>query len=319
MNDSSMETPLVSVVVPTYNRPEKLRRAVETVRAQTYRPIELVVVDDHSAEPAADALDEIALDDISLTVIRHEQNRGGNAARNTGIRESTGGFVAFLDDDDRWEPAKIQRQVETFEASPDSVGFVYTGSRYVYDDGERVICNDLSGDVTRAILEGASVAEFSAVMVRASVIEAAGLPDERFPSWQDQEWFLRLSLHCAFAAVEEPLTIRHWDHPGRIGQNFQKRRDVSFPLFVEKHRDLAAEYDLEQRFVASLLETLVIDAAQNGYYGDARRLAVRAIRTDPTLPTPWLYLLSCLGGRVTYRPAQRLMALVQSSGGRDGD
>mgnify|MGYP000094329184 CR=1 FL=1 len=314
-----METPLVSVVVPTYNRPEKLRRAVETVRAQTYRPIELVVVDDHSSEPAADALDEIALDDISLTVIRHEQNRGGNAARNTGIRESTGGLVAFLDDDDRWEPAKIQRQVETFEASPDSVGLVYTGSRYVYDDGERVICNDLSGEVTRPLLEGASVAEFSAVMVRASVIEAAGLPDERFPSWQDQEWFLRLSLHCAFAAVEEPLTIRHWDHPGRIGQNFQKRRDVSFPLFVEKHRDLAAEYDLEQRFVASLLETLVIDAAQNGYYGDARRLAVRAIRTDPTLPTPWLYLLSCLGGRVTYRPAQRLMALVQSSGGRDGD
>jgi len=314
-----METPLVSVVVPTYNRPEKLRRAVETVRAQTYRPIELVVVDDHSSEPAADALDDIALDDISLTVIRHEQNRGGNAARNTGIRESTGGLVAFLDDDDRWEPAKIQRQVETFEASPDSVGLVYTGSRYVYDDGERVICNDLSGEVTRPLLEGASVAEFSAVMVRASVIEAAGLPDERFPSWQDQEWFLRLSLHCAFAAVEEPLTIRHWDHPGRIGQNFQKRRDVSFPLFVEKHRDLAAEYDLEQRFVASLLETLVIDAAQNGYYGDARRLAVRAIRTDPTLPTPWLYLLSCLGGRVTYRPAQRLMALVQSSGGRDGD
>lgn len=314
-----METPLVSVVVPTYNRPEKLRRAVETVRAQTYRPIELVVVDDHSTEPAADALEDVDLSDISLTVIRHEQNRGGNAARNTGIREATGEFLAFLDDDDRWEPEKIQRQVETVQSSPDSVGLVYTGARYVYDDGERVICNDLSGAVTRAIFEGASIAEFSAVMVRASVIEAAGLPDERFPSWQDQEWFLRLSLHCSFAAITEPLTIRHWDHPGRIGQNFQKRRDVSFPLFVEKHRDLAAEYGLEARFVASLLETLVIDAAQNGYYGDARRLALRAIRTDPTLLTPWLYLLSCLGGGLTYRPAQRLMALVQSSTRGDSD
>jgi len=314
-----METPLVSVVVPTYDRPEKLRRAVETVRAQTYRPIELVVVDDHSPEPAADALEDLALDGVSLTLVRHEQNRGGNAARNTGIGESTGKFVAFLDDDDRWEPAKIQRQVETFQTSPDSVGFVYTGARYIYDDGERCISNDLSGTVTRAILEGASVAEFSAVMVRASVIEAAGLPDERFPSWQDHEWFLRLSLHCAFATVDEPLTIRHWDHAGRIGQDFEKRRDVSFPLFVEKHRALAAEYGLEERFVASLLETLVIDAAQNGYYGDARRLAFRALRTDPTLPTPWLYLLACLGGSLTYRPAKRLLAIVQSEDDQGGD
>jgi glycosyltransferase involved in cell wall biosynthesis len=309
-----METPLVSVVVPTYNRPEKLRRAVETVRAQTYRPIELVVVDDHSAEPAADALENISLDGISMAMIRHERNRGANTARNTGIREASGEFVAFLDDDDRWEPQKLQRQVERIESSPDTVGFVYTGARYVYEDGERIIANDLEGTVTRQLLEGASVAEFSAVMVRASVIEAAGLPDERFPSWQDHEWFLRLSRHCEFAAIAEPLTIRHWDHAGRIGQDFEKRRDVSFPLFVEQHRKLAREHGLEDRFIASLLETLVISAAQNGYYGEARRLAFRAIRTDPTLRTPWLYLLACLGGRVTYRPAQRLMALLQSRG-----
>jgi len=314
-----METPLVSVVVPTYARPEKLRRAVETVRAQTYRPIELVVVDDHSPEPAADALEEITLDDVSLTLVRHDQNRGGNAARNTGIRESTGEFVAFLDDDDRWEPAKIQRQIETFQSSPDSVGLVYTGARYIYDDGERVIANDIEGTVTRQILAGANVAEFSALIVRRSVIEQAGLPDERFPSWQDREWFLRLSQHCEFGAITDPLTIRHWDHTGRIGQDFEKRRDISFPLFVEKHHSLAAEYGLEERFVASLLETLVIDAAQNGYYGDARRLAFRAIRTAPTLPTPWLYLLACLGGSLTYRPAKRLMAIVQSGDGRGGD
>ncbi|QSG11345.1 Glycosyl transferase family 2 [Halapricum desulfuricans] len=307
-----MDAPLVSVVVPTYDRPVKLRRAVETVRAQTYRPVELVVVDDHSPEPAADALADFDVEEISLRVVRHEENRGANAARNTGIREATGEFVAFLDDDDRWEPEKLKRQIETFEAGGESVGFVYTGARYVYDDGERLITNDLRGSVTRQILAGASVAEFSAVMVRTSVIERAGLPDERLPSWQDHEWFLRLSLHCTFDVVPEPLTVRHWDHEGRIGQDFEKRRDVSFPLFVEKHRELAREYGLERRFVASLLETLVLSAAQNGYYSDARRLAFRAVRTDPTLPTPWLYLLACLGGKVTYRPAQRLMALLQS-------
>jgi len=308
-----MASPRVSVVVPTYNRPDKLRRAVGTVLEQTYTPVELVVVDDHSETPASDALADVALSELdAVRVVRHEQNRGANAARNTGIREATGEFVAFLDDDDRWHAEKLARQVAAFETGGDQVGLVYTGARYVYPDGERVISGEVSGDVTRDILEGASVAEFSAVMVRRSVVDRAGLPDERFPSWQDHEWFLRLSLHCDFAVVPDPLTVRHWDHDGRIGQDFERRRDVSFPLFVEKHRELAREYGLERRFVASLLETLVIDAALQGHYADVRRLALRTIRTDPTLPTAWLYLLACLGGGFTYRPTQRVMSLLQS-------
>ncbi|MEF8853183.1 MAG: glycosyltransferase family A protein [Haloarculaceae archaeon] len=314
-----MASPRVSVVVPTYNRPDKLRRAVETVQEQTYQPVELVVVDDHSETPATDALaglDLSALD--AVTTVRHEENRGANAARNTGIRRASGAFVAFLDDDDRWEPEKLARQVAALEAGGDRVGLVYTGARYVYPDGERVIVNDESGDLTRAILAGETgIAEFSAVMVRASVIERAGLPDERFPSWQDLEWFLRLSLHCEFLAVPEPLTVRHWDHTGRIGEDFERRRDVSFPLLVEKHRDLAREYGLERRFMASLLETLVMDAARDGYYREARRLALKTIQTDPTTLTAWLYLFACLGGGLTYRPAQRLMAVAQTAGSSD--
>ena len=308
-----MSPPTVSVVLPTYDRPDKLRRAVATVAAQTYDPVELVVVDDHSPEPARAVLDDCDTTGLAtVTCIRHGENRGANAARNTGIREASGDCLAFLDDDDRWESEKLARQVDAMEAGGERVGVVYTGARYVYPDGERVIVNDVRGDATEAILRGESVAEFSALLVRASVVARAGLPDERFPSWQDHEWLLRLSLHCEFDVVPEPLTIRHWDHEGRIGQNFAKRRDVSFPLFVEKHRDLAREYGLEHRFVASLLETLVIDAAQNGHYGQARNLALRTIRTDPSFRTPWFYLLACLGGGLTYRPAKRLMALVQS-------
>lgn len=308
-----MSTPTVSVVLPTYNRPETLRRAVATVMAQTYEPVELVVVDDHSERPARDVLDELDLSALAaVSCIRHDQNRGANTARNTGIAEATGEFVAFLDDDDRWEPEKLARQVEAFETGGPNVGFVYTGARYIYDDGERVISNDIAGDVTEAILSGASIAEFSAVMVRRSVIERAGLPDERLPSWQDHEWFLRLSLECEFAVIPEPLTVRHWDHDGRIGQDFRTRRDISYPLFVEKHRALAGEYGLEHRFIASLLETLVMSAAQNGHYSEARQLAFQTIRTDPSLSTGWLYGLACLGGGLTYRPAQRLMALLQS-------
>jgi len=309
----SVSSPLVSVIVPTYDRPERLRRAVDAVAAQTYEPVELVVVDDHSPVPASEVLEDVdSAAFAALEVVRHGRNRGANAARNTGIEAATGELLAFLDDDDRWEPEKLQRQVDALAAANDDVGVVYTGARYLYPDGERTIAGTASGDVTTAILTGATISEFSAMLVRSSVLASAGLPDERFPSWQDREWMLRLSLHCEFLAVPEPLTIRHWEGEDRIGHDYRRRRDVSFPLYVEKHRDLAREYDLEAPFLAALLETLVMDAAQTGHYGDARRLALRAILTEPTRGTPWLYLLACLGGGFTYRPARALMARVQS-------
>jgi len=79
--------------------------------------------------------------------------------------------VAFLDDDDEWKPEKIQRQVETFQSTSDRVGFVYTGTEYHYDGYTRTVANTNRGDVTKAILAGASFAQFSAVMVRQSIIE----------------------------------------------------------------------------------------------------------------------------------------------------
>lgn len=315
-----MTAPLVSVVLPTYDRPDQLRRAVDAVATQTYEPVELLVVDDHSPEPAAEALaevDETAF--AALRVMRHEENRGANAARTTGIRAATGEFLAFLDDDDRWAPTKLARQVDAFERGGPEVGVVYTGARYVYPEGERTIPARVEGEVTDAILTGASVGEFSAAMVRASAIDLAGLPDERFPSWQDREWLLRLSRCCEFRAIPEPLTVRHWDHEGRIGSQYRRRKDVAFPLFVETHRALARERGLEGPFVAALLETLVMDAARTGHYGEARGLALRAIRRQPSRVTPWLFLAACLGGGLTYRPAAWLMARLQSDGRGDPD
>ena len=230
----SSDNPLVSVVIPSYDRPDRLLGAVESVLEQTYEPIEVVVVDDHSPTPVAEQLDgELSrtLDGGKrLQVVRHEENRGANAARNTGIREATGSYVAFLDDDDRWCPEKIERQVQTFARSPDSVGVVYTGVWNVDGDGRKTkkIVPRVSGKVTEQLLTGAAVAgSFSRVMVRSSVIEEAGLPDERFPSWQDREWYIRLSLHCEFKYVAEPLTVRVLSEHDQISGDFEAKRDVT--------------------------------------------------------------------------------------------
>jgi glycosyltransferase involved in cell wall biosynthesis len=286
-----------------------LRNAVESVAEQTYDDIELLVVDDHSPTPAEETLSGCSFGDMRVTCIRHSENRGANEARNTGIRHANGEYVAFLDDDDDWDPTKIERQVETFRRAEDDVGVVYTGSEYVYDDYERTVIFSVTGDVTTDILTGKSVGEFTTLMVEHDVIEEAGLPDTRFPSWQDREWQLRLSEHCRFEVVPEALTTRRRvTEDDRISDNYEEKRDVSYPLFLEKHRDTAAAYGLryERAFVASMSEGLGQCALKNGYYADARKYLLKSLYYDPFEKSRWIYAIVSLGGKPTYRSAHEL-------------
>ncbi|SEL40673.1 glycosyltransferase family 2 protein [Haloferax larsenii] len=315
MSDSN---PLVSVVLPTYNRPDGLRQAVASVAAQTYSPIELVVVDDHSEIPAREVLDEptVGVDAIhQVRIIRHPTNRGGNAARNTGIRAATGRFVAFHDDDDEWYPEKLARQVDVFGDVSETVGLVYTGTEY-REAGKTVQkqTGGVRGDATRSLLLGGSLSEFSGVMVRRSVVDDAGLPDERFPSWQDREWFVRLSQHCRFASVDEALTIRYVEGGDRVTKRFETKRDESFPLFVEQFRPLARQLGVERQFVAAHRAKLGKEALRTGYYGDARRLLALALLGGHVDSDTLVHLSVALGGRVTYQSAKRLARAVRARG-----
>ncbi|WP_338727592.1 glycosyltransferase [Haladaptatus sp. DJG-WS-42] len=300
--------PLVSVIVPTFNRPAALRAAAESVNAQTYDSIQLIVVDD-STTPAETALTGLDLDAIAeIHFIRSGNPQGAAAARNRGIAAADGTYVAFLDDDDRWDLEKIEKQVEAFEAAAPDVGVVYTGQRYVDEAGRTTTIRTPTthGWVTKQLLAGAPLAPFSTVMVRASAIEEAGTIDERFPIWEDREWYLRLSMVCQFVAVPEPLVIRKMGDHGQLSSDFARIRDVSYPLFLDTHAPLAASYGMERAFAASMARMLAVAALDTGHYKDARHASLRAIRAGPTNGTSWVYLALSLGGRFTYRLAQVL-------------
>jgi len=314
---SRFSNPLVSVIIPTYDRNEYLSAAVETVARQTYDPIELIVVDDCSPTPVRETLadsDTSAL--ATVRCLRHKTNRGANAARNTGIEAASGEFLAFLDDDDEWDPEKVARQVSAFQNADDNVGVVYTGTRYVdtQTGDELVVTPTHSGQVTEDILEGKKFGEFSVMMARSDVVETAGLPDERFPSWQDREWYLRLSVHCTFEGIPEPLTTRRMGHGDQITDDYQVKRDVSYPLLLEKHRPLAAEYGwlTERRFVASLSAKLGRAAVRSNHYRDARMFLGRALLNYPFQFDLYGYLLVSLGGKSIHWVARRLVRTVRS-------
>ena len=107
--------PRVTVVIPTYNRAKVILRALETAFAQTYRNLEIIVVDDGSTDDTTAVLAPY----WERIHYIHQSNQGASAARNRGIQEATGEFIAFLDSDDEWLPAKLERQIELLEARPD--------------------------------------------------------------------------------------------------------------------------------------------------------------------------------------------------------
>lgn len=309
--------PLVSVVIPTYGRAEAVTGAVESVVDQTYEAIELIVVDDASPQPVEPALAPVVADaKLPITVIRHEENRGANAARNSGIEAASGAYVAFLDDDDRWLPESVHRRAEVLDSNPD-VGVVFSEARNV-DEGGHVLYetrSSVEGDATGALLRGGIVGSFSRVMVRTAVIERAGLPDERFPSWQDWEWYIRLSEHCAFERVADTLTVRQVSDD-RISGDHEAKRDVSYPLMVEKHGPTAARYGwvVERQFRAACARSLAASALANGYWRDAVWYAVTAVRRYPLSARSLVYLGLALAGPHALPSARAVRRALANAG-----
>jgi glycosyltransferase involved in cell wall biosynthesis len=298
-------TPRVSVVIPTYDRPSYLRSAVESVREQTYDRIELIVVDDHSPTPARETLEDVERDAFDgFECVRHDENRGVNAARNTGIRTATGEYIAFLDDDDTWADDKLERQVAAFAAADDDVGLVYTGAEMVKQDSREPYIPPAVEEMTKALLCRNVVGTMSAVMVRADVASTVPL-DERFPSWADLEWYVNLSRQCAFERVPEPLVVYEHTSHGRLSDDFEKTRR-SYRLFLEEFEPLAASYGpvFRQKMRGWTAFRAGTSAFYAGHYAAARRFLATAVAAYPLEPSFHKYLVASLGGRSTHRAAR---------------
>ena len=116
--------PLISVIIPVFNRKDVLVRAVRSVLAQTFTDFDLIVVDDGSREDIAEALGNV-LQKPNVSLVRHETNRGAGASRNTGVAHATGRYVAFLDSDDEWRPEKLEHQLSFHAGTSRVPGIVH--------------------------------------------------------------------------------------------------------------------------------------------------------------------------------------------------
>lgn len=206
---------LVSVVIPTYKRNDTLPRAINSVLNQTYKDIEVLVVDDN--EPG-DVYSQNNLNLLSeykdkgwVIHIRQDHHSNGAIARNLGIQEAKGEYVAFLDDDDEWEPYKIEKQVELLNTHPE-IG----GCSCLYQELKNGViihsCPPYNGEEIHKNIFQRSIAVFtSTVLLRKEVLLKAGLFNPKLKRHQDLQLLLDFTLNNKFMVINEYLVRLHLD------------------------------------------------------------------------------------------------------------
>lgn len=212
-----MRTPEVSIILPTYNRLPLLRKAVDSVLAQTHRDFELVIVDDGSTDGTRTCLESIG--DSRVRPIWLEHRGDLTSARSAGLRHARGEWVAFLDSDDLWLPEKLALQLQRLAARP-SCRWSYTGYSLI-DADERpltersnLLRRPVSGYILEAMLRFEIVASIVTILVQRSLIEEIGGFDGSIPIRSDFDFTLRLAARSEACALHENLVLVR-EHAGR--------------------------------------------------------------------------------------------------------
>lgn len=287
---------LISVIIPTYNRTSVLSESIQSALDQTYENIEVIVVDDGSSTDITSVINTFS--DPRIKYIRHDQNKGAAAARNTGIQYSSGDYISFLDDDDLWREKKLELQLRTFRDSPDNVGLVYTGS-YKTDEDAKVIAVDnptIGGNVTGKLLKSHFVGSFSRVMIKSNLINGSVTLDEQFPRWQDWEWYIRLSKICQFKPISDPLVNQRITDSKQISDDFD-RLVTAKELFERKYTPLAKEigYVTYRKMKAETNFRVGRAALSQMNHRAGRDYLSTSIRYYPTKKSVLRYIISLLG------------------------
>jgi len=198
--------PSVSVVLPTYNRADTLKRSIQSVLSQSFADFELIIVDDASTDDTESVV--LGFEDSRIVFVRKSRKEGAAAARNDGLAVARGAYVAFQDSDDVWKTNKIERQLADLRASSASVGVSVCS--YVHHHGNNVNVmrhrrREMKGsDVIEFLLKGGSIGTLTLVC-RADLVRNIGGFDRSLPRRQDLDLCLRLASVSNFVFSEEPL------------------------------------------------------------------------------------------------------------------
>jgi glycosyltransferase involved in cell wall biosynthesis len=232
-----MPRPLVSVVVPAFNRSDCIANAVSSIQRQTYENWEAVVVDDGSTDGTSAVVERLSEQDSRVRLIRHEYKRGAQSARNSGITAARGEWVAFLDSDDTWLPSSLEKRLEV--AVDAKVAVVHSGCDVLEQDGvmKRYYVPPIAGPAYRALLlsEGPM---FQGLLVAKEALQKIGGLDDGIQAFQEWDTVLSLAKHYDFGFVAESTFIYDCRRTDTISKNYMRNGIGYEQVFHKRYVDI---------------------------------------------------------------------------------
>lgn len=220
---------MISVIIPNYNRKELLLKAIRSCLQQTYRPIEVIVVDDGSNYDIKNYIKINFSNDYEsglLKVFINEKNFGAAKSRNIGVGKSNGNYISFLDSDDYWESKKLDKQIDKFKKNL-NLDLVYC-DQYLLIDGVKMSSNKkmINSNILNELINGWTAPNTSTLMYRKESFERVGGFDEKLKSCQDHDlWFKIARENFNIDYVDEPLSYFVIDSVDRMSYHLENRMD----------------------------------------------------------------------------------------------
>jgi glycosyltransferase involved in cell wall biosynthesis len=286
--DALQDNPLVSVVIASYNMGVSLPLAVQSVLDQTYTNYEVIIIDDGSTDDTQAGLKPYLLD--SRVKYFYQENKGQTVAKNKGISETKGHFIAFLDADDIWSPDKLEKQMPCFSLSP-SIGVVYSNVGYIDEHGAGIDgwkINFHSGWVSGKLLIDNFV-PFSSVVVRRECFEKVGLFDKRYRMGIDYDLWLRMSVHYEFYYLDA-VTFQYRVWSGQMSHNYKKRFECAIAMmrsFIEQNPSLVHKHIVNEAWAHTYVSKGTCIARVEKNKIAALREYVRSLGYVPTYIPAW--------------------------------
>ena len=291
---------LVSVIVPVYNRAHLVSETIESILAQTYEPVEIILINDGSTDESLSILKKYESQFPENIRVIDQKNQGQIAARNNGIKIARGEYVAFLDSDDLWLEEKLERQIPLFE---EGVALVYSGTNIIDENGRTIRIEPADQSISGYIYPQLLVKNRmtgGTVVVTAEVLKQVGVFSSEFKAAENWDLWLRICKLYSARVVSEPL-IKYRVHSQNMSGDGQLMLDAKLQI-IKKHCDIHSKDSVVARYSRQAYADYHYRAGLNYFasaqYQLARREFISVLKFSWLYEDTWLRLIrSVIGAR----------------------
>lgn len=275
---------MISVVMPTYNRGYILERSIKSVLNQTYKDLELIIVDDNSNDNTEEIIKSIK--DNRIRYIKQKENLGANKARNRGICESRGDLIAFQDSDDEWLPNKLEIQIRELKKKKSDLVFC-SFNRFENDKKEIIPNKNINeSNIQNELLHGNFISTQTILAKKACFLNEKF--DDRLPRFQDWDLMIRISLNYKITFIDQPLVNVYVQHDS-ISKDREKA-EQSIKIMLEKYKVLINN----NKNIIEIWYKIMMMSSGN-IKNKTKYLKVMVLNKPYNLKNLYIYFKSCIG------------------------